>query len=61
MTVDDGPELAAHVAELMAQRERGEPTVPTTVETERRFNPFLTAGDAETFAARRESKDGFRG
>lgn len=61
VTVDDRPELAAHVAELRARRARGEPTVPTTVGTERRFNPFLTAGDAETFALRRAAKDAFVG
>lgn len=61
LTVDDRPELAAHVEELMARRDRGEPTVPTTVGTERRFNPFLTAGDAAVFAQRRAAKDGFKG
>ncbi|HEV2081360.1 MAG TPA: hydroxyacylglutathione hydrolase [Brevundimonas sp.] len=61
LSVDDRPELAAHVAELTALRERGAATVPTTVETERRFNPFLTAGDGETFAARRAAKDVFAG
>lgn len=61
LSVDARPELAAHVEALMAQRGRGEPTVPTTVATERRFNPFLTAGDAATFAARRAAKDVFQG
>jgi hydroxyacylglutathione hydrolase len=61
VTVDDRPELAAHVEGLIALRDRGEPTVPTTVGTERRFNPFMTAGDAATFAARRAAKDVFKG
>lgn len=61
LTVDDRPELAAHIGEMLARRGRGWPTVPTTVETERRFNPFLTAGDAATFATRRAAKDAFRG
>lgn len=61
VSVDPRPELAAHVDGLLARRARGEPTVPTTVATERRFNPFLTAGDAATFAARRAAKDGFQG
>ncbi len=60
LTVDDRPELAAHVEAILAARARGEPTVPTTVGQERRFNPFLTAGDAATFAARRAAKDVFR-
>ncbi|MBU1324396.1 MAG: hydroxyacylglutathione hydrolase [Alphaproteobacteria bacterium] len=61
VSVDNRPELAAHVDGLLARRARGEPTVPTTVGTERRFNPFLTAGDAATFAARRAAKDVFQG
>lgn len=61
VTVDDRPELAAHVKGLMGRRANGLPTVPTTVGAERRFNPFLTAGDAMTFAARRAAKDAFRG
>lgn len=61
LTLDDRPEFRAHVDGLLARRSRGEPTVPTTVEVERRFNPFLTAGDAATFAQRRAAKDGFRG
>jgi hydroxyacylglutathione hydrolase len=61
LTVDDGPGLAAHVASLLARRAGGEATIPTTVGVERAFNPFLTAGDAATFAARRAAKDIFRG
>lgn len=53
--------LQAHVAALMARIAQGRPTVPTTLGMERRFNPFLTAGDAATFAARRAAKDGFTG
>lgn len=61
LTLDDRPEFRAHVEGLMARRARGEPTVPTTVGVERRFNPFLTADGVETFAARRAAKDAFRG
>lgn len=53
--------LRAHAEAVFAARSRGEPTVPTTVGIERRFNPFLRAGDAAEFAARRAAKDGFRG
>ena len=61
LSVDDRPELRVHVEGLMRQIEAGQPTVPTTLGSERRFNPFLTAGDAETFAERRAAKDRFRG
>ena len=61
LTLDDRPETRAHAEAIFAARARGEPTVPTTIGTERRFNPFLTAGDAAQFAARRAAKDGFSG
>jgi hydroxyacylglutathione hydrolase len=60
LTLDDSPALAAHAEGIFAARARGAPTVPTSLATERRFNPFLTAGDVETFAARREARNGFR-
>ncbi|MNT10540.1 Hydroxyacylglutathione hydrolase [compost metagenome] len=53
--------MQAHAEAVFAARERGQPTVPTTVAVERRFNPFLRAADAADFAARRAAKDGFRG
>jgi hydroxyacylglutathione hydrolase len=61
LSLDPRPETAAHAEAIFAARTRGEPTVPTTLETELRFNPFLRAGDAEQFAARRAAKDGFSG
>ncbi|OGN52309.1 MAG: hydroxyacylglutathione hydrolase [Caulobacterales bacterium RIFCSPHIGHO2_01_FULL_67_30] len=61
LTLDDRPETRAHAEAIFAARARGEPTVPTTIGTERRFNPFLTAVDAAQFAARRAAKDGFSG
>lgn len=61
LSVDDRPEMAVHARSIFEARERGEATVPTTVGIERAFNPFLTAGDAATFAARRAAKDGFKG
>jgi len=61
LSVDDRPEMAAHARAIFAARERGEATVPTTVGVERALNPFLTAGDAATFAARRAAKDSFKG
>ena len=61
LSVDHRPEMRAHAEAIFARRERGEPTVPTTVAAEKAFNPFLTADGVETFAARRAAKDGFRG
>lgn len=61
LSVDDRPEMQAHAEAVFAARERGQPTVPTSVGVERRFNPFLRAVDAADFAARRAAKDGFRG
>jgi hydroxyacylglutathione hydrolase len=73
LSVDDGPALKARAAEVFAARERGEPTVPTTIGQERATNPFLRAPmlaervgasgklDHEAFAAVRAAKDMFRG
>lgn len=61
LSLDDRPEMQAHAEAIFAARERGQPTVPTSVGAERRFNPFLRAADAADFAARRAAKDGFKG
>ena len=61
LSLDSRPEMVAHAAEIFATRERGEPTVPTTLAIEKAFNPFLRAKDASDFAARREAKDSFAG
>jgi hydroxyacylglutathione hydrolase len=70
LTVDDGPALKARAAEIFAMRERGEPTVPTTIGLEKATNPFLrapqlvgTAGepDYRAFGAVRTAKDDFKG
>jgi hydroxyacylglutathione hydrolase len=61
ISVDQRPEMQAYAEAIFAKRERGEPTVPTTVAAEKAFNPFLTAGDVEAFALRRAAKDDFRG
>lgn len=59
LSLDDRPQMAAHAATIFAARERGQATVPTTLATERAFNPFLRAVDAADFAARRAAKDAF--
>lgn len=61
LSIDQRPAMQAHADAIFASRERGEATVPTTVAIEKAFNPFLTAGDVGTFAARRAAKDDFRG
>jgi hydroxyacylglutathione hydrolase len=61
LTVDDNPLLAVRAEEIFAARERGEPTVPTTIAREKATNPFLRAGDAKAFAAVRAAKDAFKG
>jgi len=71
LSVDDAPALAARAAEVFAARERGEPTVPTTIGAEKAANPFLrapeiaralgwpVADDAEAFGRVRAAKDRF--
>ncbi len=53
---------------MFAARERGEPTVPTTIGLEKATNPFLRApllrphlAPAEAFGEIRAAKDGFKG
>jgi hydroxyacylglutathione hydrolase len=73
LSVDDDPALKARAAEIFAMRERGEPTVPTTIGLEKATNPFLRAPklaervgaagepDYKAFGAVRAAKDVFRG
>ena len=61
LSLDDRPQMAAHATAVFAARERGQPTVPTTIGVEKAFNPFLRAGDAAGFAASRAAKDSFAG
>lgn len=72
LSVDPAPALKARAAEIFAARERGEPTVPTTIGLEKATNPFLRAPllapalgaggpDHEAFAAVRAAKDSFKG
>ena len=70
LSVDDGPALKARAAEIFAMRERGEPTVPTTIGLEKATNPFLRAPklvgadgepDYKAFGAIRAAKDVFKG
>jgi hydroxyacylglutathione hydrolase len=68
LSVDQADEVRARAEAVFAARERGEPTVPTTIGLERATNPFLRApalveagADAEAFARVRAAKDGFKG
>lgn len=73
LSVDDDPALKARAQAVFAARERGEPTVPTTIAEEKATNPFLRAPllaprlnlrgrpDFEAFAAVRAAKDAFKG
>jgi hydroxyacylglutathione hydrolase len=69
LSVDDDPVLKARAEAVFAARERGEPTVPTTIATEKATNPFLrapllrpqAASPAQAFAEIRAAKDSFKG
>jgi hydroxyacylglutathione hydrolase len=69
LTVDADPALQTRAQAVFAARERGDPTVPTTIGLEKATNPFLRAPqivgagkkDHEAFAQIRAAKDAFRG
>ncbi|MBO9547314.1 hydroxyacylglutathione hydrolase [Caulobacter sp.] len=69
LSVDDHPALKARADQIFAARERGEPTVPTTIAAEKATNPFLrapllrpdAASPAQAFAEIRAAKDSFKG
>jgi hydroxyacylglutathione hydrolase len=68
LSVDEDAALKARAEQIFAARERGEPTVPTTIGLEKATNPFLRApvlapgqADYEAFGQIRAAKDSFRG
>jgi hydroxyacylglutathione hydrolase len=73
LSVDQTPALRQRAEQVFAMRERGEPTVPSTIGLEKATNPFLRAPElapalgvpAEpahlAFAAVRSAKDNFKG
>jgi hydroxyacylglutathione hydrolase len=61
LSFDGSPALRARAEAVFQARERGEPTVPTTIGRELETNPFLRAADAADFARLRAAKDAFRG
>lgn len=56
----DNAALAARHAEVVALREAGTPTVPTSIALEKATNPFMRARDATHLAELRAAKDAFR-
>jgi hydroxyacylglutathione hydrolase len=62
LTVEpDNAILAERVEDVAAMRDRGEPTLPTTIALERATNPFMRAASVEELAERRAAKDSFGG
>ena len=62
LTVEpDNIDLRARMADVVAAREVGRPTVPSTIGLERRTNPFVRAASVEQLAERRQAKDSFKG
>ena len=69
LSVDPDPALKARADEIFAARQRGEPTVPTSIALEKATNPFLRApllrpdiaDPAQAFGAVRAAKDAFKG
>ena len=58
LTVEpDNKALVQRMAEVVALRNRGEPTVPTTIALEKATNPFMRAASVAELAARRTAKD----
>ena len=53
----DNAALQQRVLDVVAARERGEATVPTTIALERATNPFMRARSVEELATRRAAKD----
>lgn len=62
MAIDpDNADLRARALEVRKLRERGLPTVPSTIDQELRTNPFLRATTAAMFGDLRARKDVFAG
>lgn len=53
--------IVERMADVVAARARGEPTVPSTIAEELATNPFLRATSVDMLAERRAAKDQFRG
>jgi hydroxyacylglutathione hydrolase len=60
MAEPDDAAVAERLSAVIAMRDAGQMTVPTTVAEERATNPFVRASDWREFARRRTEKDSFR-
>jgi hydroxyacylglutathione hydrolase len=56
----DNADIAAKIDRVAAMRGRGEFTTPSMIGEVRATNPFLRAGSADEFGARRKRKDDFK-
>jgi hydroxyacylglutathione hydrolase len=56
----DNAAIAIRMARVVAMRDRGEATVPTTIAAEHATNPFLRVGSVAELAALRAARDDFR-
>ena len=55
----DNQDLLDYVKEAKVLREKGVPTVPTTVAMEKKMNPFMRAATAARLGEIRAAKDSF--
>ena len=55
----DNPAIAARLAQVEKRREKGLPTIPSTIGLERATNPFMRAATVEDLARLRTAKDRF--
>ena len=55
----DNPEISLATRRALAAREKDLATVPSSIELERKVNPFLRAQSVRELAERREWKDRF--
>jgi hydroxyacylglutathione hydrolase len=57
----DNEDIAKRLVAVELMRDKGEPTVPTTIGEERATNPFMRANTPDQLAERRAVKDTFIG
>lgn len=57
----DNSDLINYIEAAKALREKGTPTVPTSVAMEKKTNPFVRAGSAKRLGEIRAAKDSFKG
>ena len=55
----DNPDLIKRIEDVANLRKKNRPTIPTTIELEKKTNVFMRAGNAAQFAQYRKLKDNF--